>query len=92
MTTGTGHLDHHPPDYRPDLIKVICKRCRRSIHKCVCGGRMRENAIQVRVFEEDAVRKGFDMLDAGEPMAAFDYFRDLLDGESKVRRLPRRRL
>lgn len=61
-----------------ELVKVICRDCRRSIHKCVCRGPMKERAMQVRVFEERDVRRAFERLDAGEPLAALDVLRELL--------------
>lgn len=78
--------------YRAPLTKVICRRCRRSIHKCVCGGRMRENAVEVRVFEENDVREAFDMLNVGEPLLALEKLRGLLEDKDKEKKPVRRRV
>lgn len=77
---------------KANLIKIICDRCRWPISRCVCGGRMKDHAIQVRVFEERDVREAFEKLDAGEPLAALDQLRELLDGREGERRRPHRRI
>lgn len=74
----------------PELEKLICGECRHSVFRCICAGPKKANAITVRVFTEDDVREGYERLEAGEPLAALDFFRELLDEERSRHPIMRR--
>lgn len=76
---------------RQELSKLICSECGKAMAHCVCESPAKQRAVMVRVFTEAEVREAAERLDAGEPLAALDYLRELLDG-GKQREPTRRRL
>lgn len=77
---------------RPELIKMICQECKRSITTCLCPGPVKNRAAIVRVFTEEEVSEVERRLDAGEPLAALSLLRELLRGSTTERRRVSHRL